>query len=138
MSPGNVAVIQRLFSAVERREVGPMYEVYDPQVIIREAASLPYGGEYCGHDGMERHAAAYLQTWGPLQSPADRELDADFFADGDHVLVRWRQRAHLSDNRSLDLAAVSVYRLERVKVVEAEMFHSDTAALLRFLGSAHR
>ncbi len=34
------------------------------------------------------------------------------------------------------MAAVSVYRLHQGKVVESEMFHSDTAAILQFLDSA--
>lgn len=130
----NEAVIQRLFSAVERREITPMYDIYDPQVTIREAASLPYGGEYRGHDGMQRHAMAYLQTWGPVQHPEDRDLDAELLGSGDRVVVRWRQRAHRRDGQRLDLPAVSIYRLNGGKVVEAEMFHSDTAALLNFLG----
>ena len=35
----------------------------------------------------------------------------------------------------LDMPMVGVYRLRAGKVVEAQRFYSDTAAVLRFLGS---
>lgn len=43
MTTENVEVIRRLFHAVEARDIEPMYEIYSPEVVIREAASLPYG-----------------------------------------------------------------------------------------------
>jgi len=38
--------------------------------------------------------------------------------------------------KSIDLPAVSVYRLASGKIVESRMLHFDTAALLNFLGDA--
>lgn len=136
MSQDNVATIRRLFEAVERRDIAPMYDIYDPAVTIREAASLPYGGEYRGHEGMQRHALGFLQTWNDLQEPEDRDLDAEFFDSGDQVIVCWRQRARQARGERLDMAAVSVYRLNQGKVVESEMFLSDTVAILKFLDAA--
>jgi ketosteroid isomerase-like protein len=128
----NVAVVRRLFRAVEERDIEPMFEIYDPEVVIREAPTLPYGGEYRGHEGVVAHGLGYLETWEPFQTDADRHLDAEFFGSGDLVFVRWRQKAHAGDGIPLDLPVVSVYRLRGGRIVESAMHHLDTAALLGF------
>jgi ketosteroid isomerase-like protein len=132
----NVEIVRRLFRAVEEREVEPMFEIYDPEVVIREARSLPYGGEHHGHEGMVNHGLGYVGTWGPLQASDERRLEPGFFHSGDHVFVRWRQKARGSNGETLDLPALSVYRLEEGKVIESEMYQFDTAAILRFLDRA--
>jgi ketosteroid isomerase-like protein len=134
----NVDIVRRLFQAVEDRDIEPMYEIYAPDVVIREAASLPYGGEYRGHDGMERHGLGYLEAWERFQTGHDRRLEPEFSGDGEMVFVRWRQRAHAADGSRLDLPAVSVYRLRDGCIVESTMHHLDTAALARFFDQAAR
>ena len=132
----NVAVVRRLFQAVDEREVEPMFEVYDPAVVIREAPSLPYGGEYRGHEGVVDHGLGYLGTWDPVQTDAERPLAPEFFGSGDHVFVLWHQRARGPAGEKLDLPALSMYRLRDGKVIESQMHHFDTAAILRFLQGA--
>jgi ketosteroid isomerase-like protein len=134
MTTENVEVIRRLFQAVEERDIQPMLEIYSPEVVVREAASLPYGGEYRGHRGILEHGLGYVETWDHLQEDEDRRLDAEFVDASDRVFVCWRQRAHGRDGTRLDLPVVSIYELRDRQVVRAIMHHLDTAALLRFLG----
>ena len=131
MSKENVEIVRRLFEAVERRNLAGVLGAYDAEIVIREAESLPYGGEYRGHEGAQKHAFAYLHTWGDLQTIDEQKLDAEFFDAGDSVVVSWRQRA-ARDGRKFDSPAASVYKLRAGKIVESEMFQ-DTAAVLRFL-----
>jgi len=133
MATDNVDVVRRLFQAVEARDIEPMYELYDGDVIVREAPSLPYGGEYRGHDGILQHGIGYVQAWDPLQTDDDRQLEAEFSGAGDRVFVRWRQKAHGGDGRPLNLPVVSAYRVRDGRVVESIMHHFDTAALVEFL-----
>lgn len=44
MSQQNVEIVKRLFDAVERRDLAGVLAIYDSQIVIREAESLPYGG----------------------------------------------------------------------------------------------
>src|SRR5215217_5029866 len=137
MSQENVAAIQRLFAAVEQRDLEGVLAAYTPDVVIDEAESLPYGGTYHGLDGAERHAYAYEATWAPLQEPGARSLDAEVLDAGEHVVVLWRQQGQTPDGtRSLDLPAVSVYRMRDGRIVEARMFQQDTAAIEWFLAEA--
>ena len=133
MSEDNEGIIRRLFEAVEERKIEPMLEIYHPDVVVREADSLPYGGEYRGHDGVVQHGLGYVRTWDPVQTDEDRELQLEFVGVGDTVFVLWRQKAHARDGSRLDLPAISVYRLRNGRVVESQMHHLDTAALVEFL-----
>jgi ketosteroid isomerase-like protein len=133
MTADNVDVIRRLFRAVEERDIELMFDIYDPEVVVREAPSLPYGGDYRGRDGVAQHGLGYLEAWDRLQTEEDRRLEAEFVGSGDRVFVRWRQKAHSRDGEQLDLPVISVYRLREGRVVESIMHHLDTAALLEFL-----
>ena len=110
-----------------------------PEVVIREPDSLPYGGEYRGLDGLRRHAAGWMRTWAALQPGNERKLDATFIDAGDHVVACWRLKARAPDgDETLDLPMLGVYELSDGKLVGAQMFYSDTAAVLRFLESTRR
>jgi uncharacterized protein len=137
MTDANVAVIRGLFAAVERRDLAGVLAAYHPDVVIHEAASLPYGGTYHGLDGATRHAYAYEATWAPFQEATPRSLDAEVLDAGEHVVVLWRQRARTPDGRrALDAPAVSVYRMRDGLIAESRMFQQDTAAIARFLAEA--
>jgi ketosteroid isomerase-like protein len=136
MSSNNVDVIQRLFQAVEDRDVETMYEIYDPEIVIRESPSLPYGGEYSGHEGVLQHGVSYLQTWTPVQLAGDEQLEPEFLDGGDRVFVLWRQKATAANGDHIDEPAVSEYRIRGGKVVASSMHQFDTDAIVRFLDRA--
>ncbi len=131
MSKENVEIVRRLFEAVEKRDLAGVLDAYDPEIVIREADGLPYGGVYQGYEGAQKHAAGYVQTWGNFQTADEQKMDATFLDAGDCVVVLWRERA-ADGERKLDSSAASVYKLRMGKIIESEMFQ-DTAAVLQFL-----
>jgi ketosteroid isomerase-like protein len=136
VSAENVETVRRLFRAVEERDLAGVLDAYDPEVVIREADSLPYGGEHRGLTGARRHAHGYLRAWNFLQSPKEKRLDATFVDAGDRVVALFRHRAHSADGKKVDLPVVGVYEVRGGRVVEARMFHFDTAEISRFLERA--
>jgi ketosteroid isomerase-like protein len=87
-----------------------------------------------GHEGGERHALKALEVWGNLQPPGERTLNARFLDAGeDYVIVLWRQRGVNSQGEKFDAPVVSVYKMRGSKIVESQMFHADTKALVQFL-----
>ncbi len=136
MSQENVELIRSLFGGVEERDLRTYLAAWHPEVVIREPGSLPYGGEYRGLEGVRRHAAGFMQTWEALQPGDERKLNAIFIDAGDHVIARWRLKARVPDGEgTLDMPMVGAYKLRDGKLVEAQMFYWDTAAVLRFLES---
>jgi uncharacterized protein len=121
---------------VEERDLETMFDLYHPDVLIRESPSLPYGGEYRGHEGVVAHGLGYLGTWDPVQRPEDAVLDPEFFDGGERVFVHWRQRATARDGQRFDFPALSEYRLRDGKIIGSSMHHLDVEAILRFLEHA--
>jgi ketosteroid isomerase-like protein len=142
----NIAIVRRLFEAVETRgdpedfaaRWAAYVAMYDPDVVIHETPSLPYGGDYSGDDAVARHAQAFSNAWQGLQSADDRRLEPHILADGDHVIVLWRQKGTSADGDRFDMPAVSVYQMKDGRVVDSRMFHFDAAAVTRFLERASR
>ncbi|GLP83606.1 nuclear transport factor 2 family protein [Mycobacterium antarcticum] len=135
---GAVNVVRRLFDAVERRDAEAVLACYAADVEIREAAVLPYGGTWRGHDGALAHAQAFLAAWDPFQGSAEIKLDPQFWGDDSgRVCVLFRHRA-LNPTRGtrLDAPEVSIYQVYGGKVVRSQMFHADSAAVAQFLADA--
>ena len=129
----NENVIRRLFDAVAARDAFAL-GCYTPDAVIHEAASLPYGGDYKGTDGVIQHARCYRQHWDTLQTAEERQLEPEIFSSGDRVGVVWRQRGrHTEPDRQLDEPVVSLYTLADGRITDARMFHFDSALIAGFL-----
>jgi uncharacterized protein len=134
MSAEKVEAARRLFKAVEERDLAGTLAVYDPEVVIREASFLPYEGVYYGHDGAKQHGKGFAFTWGKFQPSDEKRLDAVFLDAGDRVVVFFRLKGLAANSgRSIDVPVVGVYRVRGGKVVESQMFYSDTSEILKFL-----
>jgi ketosteroid isomerase-like protein len=133
MSMENVETVRRLFRGVEERDLASVLDAYDPEIVIHEADSLPYGGDHRGLEGAKRHAYGFWRTWRFLQSSEEKGLDATFLDGGDRVVALIRHRAHSADGKKVDLPVVGVYEVRGGRVVEASMFHFDTVEISQFL-----
>jgi uncharacterized protein len=133
-----LATVRKLFQAVAHRDAAGYFAAYHPNSVISEAPSLPYGGDYSGPEGVKQHAEAFRCTWDRYQPEDSRDLEPEFLAFGDRVVVLWRFRAQGRGGDSVDLPAVSIYRLRDGKVLQSRMFHFDTVQLDRFLEGQRR
>lgn len=131
----NVETTRCLFKAVEEFDVAGVLAAYDPEIVIRDAESLPYGGTHHGLEGAKHHVEGAAKTWGPFKpSATERKLDAVFLDSGEYVVVLWRLKGlDASIGRMLDVPTVSVYKMRDGKIVESQMFYSDTVAIAQFL-----
>src|SRR5262245_6879516 len=130
MSAENVKTVRLLFKAVEERDLAGTLAVYDPKVVIREASFLPYGGFYHGHDGAKQHGKGFALIWSEFQPSDEKRLDAIFLDAGDRVVVLFRLKGLAAKSGSkIDVPVVGVYRVHSGKVVESQMFYSDTSEI---------
>ncbi len=136
VAAANVAVVKRMFDAVEQRDAEALLSVYAEDVVITEASSLPYGGVYHGHEGAIKHGMGYVAAWDSVQTAADRELELVILSAGNPLIVRWRQRATKTDGTHLDAPVVDMIELRAGRVTSLHMFHFDTARVLEFLNAA--
>src|SRR5262249_25556480 len=66
-SQQQVETVKRLFDAVNRHDQAAILEAYHTEVVIHEAPSLPYGGDYQGHEGAIAHVHGFYRTWEALK-----------------------------------------------------------------------
>lgn len=136
MSHENIETTRSLFKAVEQRDVAGVLAAYDPEIVIRDAVSLPYGGVHYGLKGAKQHIEGAAQTWNRLQPEDQRNMDAVFLDAGEYIVVLWRLKGlEAISRRTLDLPVASVYKMRGGKIVESQMFYSDTVAIAQFLAS---
>ncbi len=137
-----VDVVLAAFRAVEQRDRDALLALYDPNVELHEAPSLPYGGTFRGKDQLGRRPgeATWFGTWDPVQpTAAERRMDPRVVAaDGEDVVVLWRQRGVSPTGERFDAPVLGHYRVRDGKLVRLQMFHFDTAAVVDFLNRARR
>lgn len=137
----HLEVVKRLFEAVRRRDEAALLESYHPQVLIHEAPSLPYGGEFHGHGGALEHVRAFYRTWEGLKPreviEETRQTTLVLEAAPNYVVVFGRQRGVAPRiGRSLDIPEAFFFRMSDDRVIESWMFNQDTVAVLEFLKHA--
>jgi ketosteroid isomerase-like protein len=98
-------------------------------VVMYQAESLPYGGEWRGRQGMERFMAAFSRAWQSLEF-----IEQRFVSERDTVVVynRGRLRARAS-GRVLDTSIMQLISVRDGLVAEFRPFYLDTAAVLEAL-----
>lgn len=136
MSHKNIETTRSLFKAVEERDVAGVLAAYAPEIVIRDAASLPYGGIYHGLEEAKQHVEGAAQTWDDLQPEAARKMNPVFLDAGEYVVVLWRLKGlEAISGKTLDVPTVSVYKMQDGKIVESQMFYSNSVEIAQFLAS---
>lgn len=96
-----------------------------PDVVMHQAAGLPYGGDWVGPEGIERFFTAMSETWSSLEV-----LDPEYLTQGDTVAIVLRMRARSrATGREVDMPMVQVVRIEDGLIRDFRPFYWDTAAV---------
>jgi uncharacterized protein len=102
-------------------------ELVHPDMVLHEAESLPYGGEYHGPDGFRK---LFDVVYGLFEVTATVEThDAGTFCCAiAHCTFTSRQTG-----RSTDLPIVENYYVENGLITRVDIYYKDTAAVLALL-----
>jgi ketosteroid isomerase-like protein len=99
---------------------------FAPDVVLHQAESLPYGGIWRGHDGMERFFLAMSQAWEVFEMVEQEFLSTSGTAVV-HTQVHARARA---TGRELDFPILQAIRVVDGRIAEVRPFYWDTAAIV--------
>jgi ketosteroid isomerase-like protein len=131
-----VEALKRFYAAEEAYVVSGgqdftvIAETLHEDVVMRQAASLPYGGEWRGRDGIEAWMQAVSAVWSKLE-----HFDVRIFDAGDDTVFT-RARAVVTsraNGETFEFPILHQVTIRDGKVVVAEPFYWDTAALLEHL-----
>ncbi|WP_233225292.1 nuclear transport factor 2 family protein [Nocardia sp. MDA0666] len=113
----------------EGAEFGEMARHLASDVVMYQAASLPYGGEWHGHDGFRKFIAAMGDSWDGLWFD-----DQQFLSDGDRVVVHSRGRLRARHTgRELKTSLLQWISFRDGLITEFRPYYHDTSAVLAVL-----
>ncbi len=131
MSRENVEVVEQFEHAFVRGDMDQVLSLLADDIVVHEAASLPYPGDHRGHGGFLRLADAFNRVW-QITSPLDLE-----FLDSGHtrvvVLVRFDVVARATGT-PLTLELAEVYTVRDGKISDLDIYYRDTAAIVEATG----
>ncbi|AUX42405.1 uncharacterized protein SOCE26_038360 [Sorangium cellulosum] len=127
----NQQVIQSIYDTGKTDDFETILSFMDPDLVIQEAESLPYGGTYHGPEGFHRLIARVFESVRSLHVEVEGML-----ADGDQVIAMLRVKLGLKgSDREFETKVAEYWRLRDGKVIELRPFYWDTAALVSALRS---
>jgi ketosteroid isomerase-like protein len=128
----NVEVIREVFRAIETRDLARLTSLVDPTAEFHWPPSLPYGGTV---PLLPPAGPTWADTWIPLQpTEAEQRMDPRIVAaTDDEVVVLLHQRGLAPTGERCDTPVLALYGVRAGKLVRAQMFYFDSAALAGFL-----
>jgi ketosteroid isomerase-like protein len=122
-----IEVVRTIYQAMADRDVGQLFELIDPEIVITQDPRLPWGGRHVGHEG---YAEFGLALTGTIESAVTTE--AMFMADGDVFQVGRTKGRVIANGATFDIAEVHRWTIRDGRAVAAH-FAIDTAAMLSAL-----
>jgi ketosteroid isomerase-like protein len=120
---------RRMYECVRQGDWKAVEAFMADDLVIREPASLPYGGEWRGKDALQRLYAHVMSFW---DEPRVEWIDL-IGGDGHTVaLLRFTMTARATGTR-VTQTVCEVTRFAEGKMAEMQIHYFDTAALLKAL-----
>ncbi|MCZ8377918.1 nuclear transport factor 2 family protein [Mycobacterium sp. CPCC 205372] len=94
-------------------------------VVLHQADSLPYGGVWRGHGGLERFFLAMSETWSTFAM-----VDQRFLATGETSVVETHVDARArATGRRLEFSILQTLRIAGGRIAEVRPYYWDAAAI---------
>ena len=107
----------------------------DPECVIYQPHSLPYGGEWRGHSGFELWMRSFTKTWAFLAvTDAEQMVMGDVVISRSHVYAERR-----GSGEKFDWPLLQYFKFRESLILELWPFYWDTATLISQLHTpAHK
>jgi uncharacterized protein len=127
MSAENVTVLRDAYGAFARQDIPGVMAAFDENIHWHTPDSLPFGGDYHGHDAVGGFFGQLGTHWQELSVEPEEFIDG-----GDTIVVVARVRGTAAAG-SLDQKHVHIWRMRDGKAASFTEY-SDTARALQALG----
>jgi ketosteroid isomerase-like protein len=103
----------------------PLAPYFAPDVVLHQAGTLPYGGVWRGHEGIERFFRAMSAAWDSFEM-----LEQEFLSTTSPLVVRTEVRARArATGRELTFPMLQTITVTGGRIAEVRPFYWDTAAI---------
>lgn len=126
----NLQIVAAVYEAFASGRVDDVVQHYAPDVITRDAISLPYGGVHHGPEGALNKIHKMLEVWKDI----DVRIDARTAGD-DHVICygSWTATGTRTNLR-VTVPLLEVWKFANGKIVYVEPVYADTFLALKAIG----
>lgn len=123
-----VQIVREIYSAFAERDLPRCLTYLDPDVVIEQDASLPWGGRFEGHQGV-------VEFFSRLTATVDsRVTTAALYAASDTVVQFGRTAGRVAaTGAAFDVPQCHIWRIADGKAVSAEMI-IDSGSMLEAPG----
>jgi hypothetical protein len=118
----NKTIVAAFFTAAAANDQAAMAAILDPEVVVTEAESLPFGGRHVGFAAFQALVRRVFLLWRDTRVDVERLI-----GDGQYVVVLATMHARSkADDAALSMPIAEVWRLENGRVKEIRPFYFDT------------
>ena len=118
----NKTIVAAFFTAAAANDQAAMTAILDPDVVVTEAESLPFGGRHVGFAAFQALVRRVYLLWRDTRVDVERLI-----GDGEYVVVLATMHARSkADDAALSMPIAEVWRLENGRVKEIRPFYFDT------------
>ena len=122
MTSSNREIVEQVFQASAAKDWDRVKSFLHEDILVTEAESLPYRGEFRGPDAFIRLNQQVFDTWDDTQQQTDHVL-----VDGDHVVILGHfAGTGKKTGQAFSVPLAAVWRLEDGRVKEVRPFYFDT------------
>lgn len=128
MSSQNVQVVSDIYDGfILRGSIDTLFASLHPEVVVHEAASLPFGGTFEGIAGVQQLFGRMFETWDDLKIAKEKLFDG-----GDQVVAILRLTARSrATGTPVDMQIAELWTLREGKVVSLVPFYWDAGEVGR-------
>lgn len=138
MSEDSMDVLRRFYEAEEvylspeGGDFSVIAETLDPECAMIQPDSLPYAGEWRGHEGFEKWMIAFGEQWASLSVQ-----EPQFFPAGEEVVFVRSTVVAQAKATGVDLTwpLLQMITVRNGRILEIQPFYWDTAQVVRALGT---
>jgi ketosteroid isomerase-like protein len=123
----NIATVRAVYEAFERQDLEALLNLTDPNCVVTQDSTLPWGGEFVGHEGVTNFAFLLIGTISSTLT-----IEEIFEADGKVIQYGRTAGIVIANGNSFDIPEVHVWTIKDDKVIGAH-FSIDTHAILAAL-----
>jgi hypothetical protein len=132
MAQEHVDVVKRLVEGYIAGDLEAAFSTVHPEIVLHEAAGLPFGGEWVGLEGFQKLLGTIM---------ADYQLEVLAYEASDTgagAMVRMDTRfTARSSGAVLDMPIVELYGFTDGLISDVDVFYKDTRAVVELAAAAH-
>jgi ketosteroid isomerase-like protein len=131
MSEENIQLLHDFAREVGERDLDALRGLMHPDVVVREAPTLVYGGDHHGPEGFLHVFETVAKLWEFTES-----FDYTYFDAGDDTVVLRVEVGAIAraTGQPLRLRLAEIFTIRDHKIAEIDVFYWDTAAMRDALG----